>query len=71
MTPVLSWDLLGDVDDVVHRHFALQHGVGQAFDEGVVIAGLSHELLVVEEHACLGVLRDAVGAVCTLYGVPQ
>ena len=63
--------LLGDVDDLVHRQVARQRPLRHRLDERVVIAGLAQELLVVEEHARLGVLRYPVGAVGALRRFPE
>ena len=52
-------DLLGEVRQVRHRELALLDVCRQALDEGLVLADLAQHVLVVEEHADLGILRDA------------
>ena len=50
----------------------VERALGHRLDEGVVVPGLAQELLVVEEHARLGVLRNRVGAaVGALHRLPE
>ena len=44
---------------------------GRPFDEGLVLADLAQHVLVVEEHADLGILRDGVDLAVDLGGLPQ
>ena len=63
--------LLGEVRQIGHRELALFDLCRQALDEGFVLADLAQHVLVIEHHADLGILGDAVDLALELRRVPQ